>query len=184
MKIIQLTAKNVVEEIHNILREQQECFVWGIPDKNYVFSGRNENYNKEYCIENSIGILSFPNEGGVLVINKGDVELGHFSKDVHNKFNENFATELTQYLQAKSINASMKGNDIIIDDVYKCVGYSSRRYGEILYSAFHISINVNLELIKNICTKPMVKIPKGLSDYGVTTEEVLNLLKTMELKKE
>lgn len=184
MDIIQLTAQNVVEEIHSILNKQKECFVWGIPDKNYVFSGRNENFNKKYCIENNIGILSFPNEGGVLVINKGDVELGHFSKDVHNKFNENFATKLTQYLQEKNINASMEGNDILIDNMYKCVGYSSRRFGEILYSAFHISINVNLELIKNICTKPMIKIPKGLSYYGVTTEEVLKLLKTMELQKE
>ena len=33
-------------------------------------------------------------------------------------------------------------------------------------------INTKLEDIKKICTKPMVKVPKGLSEYGITTEEV------------
>lgn len=33
-------------------------------------------------------------------------------------------------------------------------------------------MNTNLDHIKAICRKPMKKVPKGLSDYGITTEEV------------
>lgn len=33
-------------------------------------------------------------------------------------------------------------------------------------------MNVDLEDIKKICKKPMKKVPKGLSEYGITTEEV------------
>lgn len=29
-------------------------------------------------------------------------------------------------------------------------------------------------LINQICTKPMIKVPGALSDYGLTTEEVMN----------
>ena len=35
-----------------------------------------------------------------------------------------------------------------------------------------IGINTNLDHIKAICRKPMKKVPKGLSEYGITTEEV------------
>lgn len=40
------------------------------------------------------------------------------------------------------------------------------------YTAGFISMNVNLDHIKAICKKPMEKVPKGLSEYGITTEEV------------
>lgn len=46
------------------------------------------------------------------------------------------------------------------------------RYGRIDYTAGFIGINTNLEHIKAICRKPMQKVPKGLSEYGITTEEV------------
>ena len=34
-------------------------------------------------------------------------------------------------------------------------------------------VNVDLEAIKNACKKPMVKVPKALSEYGITTEEMV-----------
>ena len=40
------------------------------------------------------------------------------------------------------------------------------------YTAGFIGINTNLDHIKAICRKPMKKVPKGLSEYGITTEEV------------
>lgn len=66
-------------------------------------------------------------------------------------------------------------------NTYKCGSYSSRRYGDILYSAFHVSINCNLELIKNICNKPMVKIPKGLNDFAITQEDVIGFLNSLNI---
>ena len=45
-------------------------------------------------------------------------------------------------------------------------------YGIIDYTGGIISMNVNLDHIKAICRKPMKKVPKGLSDYGITSEEV------------
>ena len=42
----------------------------------------------------------------------------------------------------------------------------------ICFPIWVISMNVNLDHIKAICKKPMEKVPKGLSEYGITTEEV------------
>lgn len=176
MEIIELTAENVVSGINGIIKNQQECVVYGVPDKNYVFVGRNdeEQYNKEYCEQNDVELLKFPNQGGIIVSSNGDFDIGHFSKDHFNGFNFKFADMLINFLKDKGINATLVGNDILIDDKYKCGSFSSRIYGEILYSAFHISINVDLQMIKDICVKPMsmFKVPKGLSDYGITTAEI------------
>jgi hypothetical protein len=35
---------------------------------------------------------------------------------------------------------------------------------------------MNLALIKAVCTKPMVKEPAGLEVYGITTDDVLNIV--------
>ena len=175
MEVIQLNAKNVSKEIKAIIQNQKECIVWGIPDKNYVFSGRNTNYNKLYCEENGIEILEFPNEGGVIVISNGDFDIGHFSFDLNNSFNLGLAKKVEDYLLNKKINAKFIGNDLIVDNKYKCASFSSRKFNNILYSAFHFSLSCNLELIKNICTKPMVKIPNGLTSFGISLEEIKTL---------
>jgi hypothetical protein len=46
------------------------------------------------------------------------------------------------------------------------------RYGRIDFSSAALSINIDLDHIKAICRKSMNKVPKGLSEYGITTEEV------------
>lgn len=172
MKIIELTEETMVDGIISRIQNQEEGIVWGITKYTNVFCGRNNSLNEEYCREHKIPMFKFPNEGGVVVVHVGDLSIGHFSFDVDNRFNRDLMNEYIEYLRNKGLNATQIDNDLIIDDVYKCGSYSSRRYGDILYSAFHVSVGMNLENIKNICTKPMTKIPRGLSDYGITTEEI------------
>ena len=61
---------------------------------------------------------------------------------------------------------------MLVDGIYKVASYSSRRFGDLLFSAFHISYEVNLDLIMKICTKPMEKTPKGLNEYEITEQEL------------
>lgn len=172
MEILQLTAYNCVDIMKEKIKNQEECFVYGVPDGVYVLPALTSPYNKEYCEKNNINILPIPNEGGALVIGNGDFEIGYFTKNKKTAFNQEFARHLIEILKSKGVDAVFAGNDILIDSKYKCAGCSSKVYGDILYCAFHISINVDLELIKNICTKTMSKIPKGLKDFGITTDEI------------
>ena len=41
----------------------------------------------------------------------------------------------------------------------------------------HFSVNVDVDLIRQICTKPMVKVPGALSDYGITAEMIWDDIK-------
>lgn len=180
MEIIELTAHNIMEGFSNIISNKKECFVYGIPDNNYVFTGTSNLCDLEYCKENNIKLLPIPNEGGVIVLSKGDVEIGIFKNNGW-LICKNFMNDLYKKLKDIVPNISIEGNDLIIDEKYKCVGSSSRNLGDAknpyIYTAIHISLNINLDLIKNICKKPMNKIPKGLGDYGITTEEMVELVK-------
>ena len=81
-----------------------------------------------------------------------------------------FADYFVDWLKSKGLNAEYVSNDIVVDG-YKVCGMAITRYGRIDYTAGFIGINTNLDNIKAICKKPMVKVPKGLSEYGITTEE-------------
>lgn len=179
MEIVQLTAQNIMQGFAEIISNKKECFVYGIPDNNYVFTGTTNMCNCEYCEEHGIRLLPIPNEGGVIVLSKGDVEIGIFKYngwDVCKRFMELLCEKLKERIPTIKVH----GNDLIIDDIYKCVGSSSRNLGDAknpyLYTAAHISLNVDLELIRHICKKPMNKIPKGLSEYGYTTEELERII--------
>lgn len=179
MEIIELTAQNIMEGFSEVISKKKECFVYGIPDNNYVFTGTTNTCDCEYCEKNNIKLLPIPNEGGVIVLSEGDVEIGIFKYNGW-KVCERFMKLLCEKLKEKIPNIEVVGNDLVIDGKYKCVGSSSRNLGDVknpyIYTALHISLNVDLELIKHICKKPMNKIPKGISEYGYTTEEIKNII--------
>ena len=178
MDIIEMNASNCEEIIANTVRAQEDAFIMGVTDKVLVLGGDSNEVNIAYCQENNIPIKNIPNVGGCMVLNIGDVEIGYFTTNIqsnwHNEFMENFC----KYLTNKRINAKMYGNDLLLDDTYKTASFSTRRLGNLLYIAVHISIDTLDELINNICLKPRNKIPKGLGQYGITTEEVVSFVKT------
>ena len=181
MEILELNANNVSNKIWQIIQEQKECVVWSIPDKHYIFTGyQNNNINSDCAKKYNAQILNFPNDGGAIVTSAGDFDLGHFSKNINNKFGIQLFEKVKEYLKEKNINVILADNDLLIDGKYKCGSYSSRRFNDILYTAVHISINADADMIKSICTKPMNKIPKGLSEFGITTDEIKEfIIKTL-----
>lgn len=66
----------------------------------------------------------------------------------------------------------MSGNDVLVEG-RKVIGHM-RMYlgGACNFYGGHISLTVNLPAIQRVCTKPMEKIPAGLSEFGITREEV------------
>ena len=59
-------------------------------------------------------------------------------------------------------------------DNYKVASGCECMEGDFLYMGYQISIYQDIEIIKHACNKPMIKIPKALSEYGITTEEMLS----------
>lgn len=174
MEIIEF--KEYINNLADYLTSKEEITVLVYGDKTYVLNGRDNTLNKEYCLENDIDILETKHIGGTIINFKEDICVGNFQNDF-NDFGDKFSEAIFKFLESKNLNVSKNGNDILIDNEYKVCSYSSVNMNGKLYTAFHISIGMDLGLIKEICVKEMKKIPKGLSDYGITTEEMVDLVK-------
>lgn len=135
-----------------------------------VFVHREKQVDEETCDALGYEVYEAYYNGGTIVGNKGDIAFAHFSHH-DNGWMENFIEHFLDWLKGKGLNAVYESNDILVDG-YKVCGMCVTRYGRIDYTAGFISMNVNLDHIKAICKKPMNKVPKGLSEYGITTEEV------------
>ena len=137
-------------------------------------------YSDETCIlqgENSfnyiegVKIYKTHDFGGTIVNFEGDLCVGNYQYMVFD-YGEKFMKKFTEFLVSKGLNATFTGNDILIDDKFKVASYMSQNIGGTIYTAIHISINMDLDLISKVCIKQINKIPTGLTEYGITTDMV------------
>lgn len=170
MIIKKVEIDQAVNTIQDFIQNENHGWAYCIHDKKVIFLPQNENYNESFCKENNYEILNTLHSGGIVVVNKNDISFVHFGP-IGDETMLNFANYLVNYYISKGLNAVFDGNDILIDG-YKISGLSATPYNHIQYSTIHVGINTNLEDIKAICTKPMVKIPKGLNEYNITAEEI------------
>ncbi|WP_458397417.1 hypothetical protein [Anaerotignum sp.] len=86
-------------------------------------------------------------------------------------------SDLVKFLQEKGIDAYSEGNDIICDG-FKVAGDSRLNLGDTGYSYYclFVSISSDIDVINKICQKPMSKPPRGLAYYGITRQEILDVL--------
>ena len=135
-----------------------------------VFCFHDRFADKEICTDLGYEVVEAFYNGGTIICNKGDMAFAHFGA-IENGWMMRFIDYFLDWLKAKGLNATYESNDILVDG-FKVCGLCITRYGRIDYTAGFIGINTNLDHIKAICRKPMNKVPKGLSEYGITTEEV------------
>lgn len=131
---------------------------------------RKTQVDEEVCKQYGYEVVESYNNGGTILANAGDIIFSHLEAP-ENGWIFKFADYFVNWLKAKGMNAVYEDNDILVDG-YKVCGLCVTRYGRIDFSSAILSIHINLDHIKAICKKPMKKVPKGLSEYGITTEEV------------
>ena len=170
MKARKIAQVDFRSEVEKIIASGQKSIIYGIADTPYVQVHRKTQVDENVCRELGYGIIELYHNGGTLVLNPGDVLMGHFG-DPENEWHNRFIAHFVDWLKDKGLNAVNDGNDVLLDG-YKVCAYCVTRYGRIDYTGTFIGVNTNLDHIKAICRKPMVKVPKGLSEYGISTEEV------------
>lgn len=131
---------------------------------------RKTQVDADMCAALGYEVVESYNNAGTIVSNEGDILVGHFYRP-NNGWHDRFVTYFLEWLKGKGLNAEYVSNDILVDG-FKVCGMCITRYGRIDYTGGIISVNTNLDHIKAICKKPMVKVPRGLSEWGITTEEV------------
>ena len=170
MEIKKITQADWLPEVTKCIQGGIHKVLYGTTDAPVIIVHRRTQVNAEMCEDMGYTVLESYNNGGTIVSNAGDVLIGHFAEP-DNGWRDRFIAYFIEWLKSKGLNAEFVSNDIVVDG-YKVCGMCITRYGRIDYTGGIISMNVNLDHIKAICRKPMKKVPKGLSDYGITSEEV------------
>lgn len=171
------SAEKTAEMCSFNVRHQREGLLIYRPDEMCVLISSSDPMDKEFLEANGIKTVRLGNAGGCIVAFPDNIEIGHFSKDLENTFLERLTYEIMAFLKDRGLDVTRNNNDVLVDNTYKVFSTSKATYNDtILFSGAHISINCDAELIDKICTKPMKKIPKGLSEYGITSDEMLDLI--------
>ena len=126
--------------------------------------------DEDICNKLGYEIVESFNNAGTILANQGDIIFSHLDAP-NNGWIERFAIYFLDWLKNKGLNAVYEDNDILVDGCKVC-GMCITRYGRIDFSSAIVGVNTNLDHIKAICKKPMKKVPKGLSEYGIMSEEV------------
>lgn len=137
--------------------------------------------NLNYIKQSNYNVWNSRNFGGTIVAFPNDIDIGILKKDGFD-LGKNILIFLKEKLSKYIVNLEIIGNDLLVDNKYKVVSFASTNAGDnYIYTVVHISLNPNVEIISKVCTKEMKKIPKGLSDYGLTTELIEEILQELEI---
>lgn len=170
MKYYKVQQPNTVNEIKKNIECGNHTSFNVMIETPVVFVHREKQVDTEICKAMGYEVYEAYYNGGTIIGNKGDMAFAHFG-ELDNGWMERFVSYFVDWLKSKGLNAVYESNDILVDG-YKVCGMCITRYGRIDYTAGFIGVNTNLEHIKKICKKPMQKVPKGLSEYGITSAEV------------
>lgn len=170
MKNIKVTQENWLKEAETHIKNGLHRIAYVVIEKPVAIVHRKTQVDEDTCTALGYEVYEAFNNGGTIVSNEGDIVIGHFYRP-DNGWRDKFVNHFVDWLKSKGLNAVYENNDVLVDG-YKVCGMCVTRYGRIDYTGGIIGINTNLEDIKKICRKPMEKVPKGLSEYGITTEEV------------
>lgn len=176
MEIIKTNFDDVSGLVEDILKNQKEAVLYTVSDQYCAVVGSNGGASISAIKNAGIKCVEINHEGGTIVISPGDIDIGIFTKGYAGRdYRDRLVDKLLTKLAEKSYWAACVDNDILVDGK-KVVGFGSRMFGGILYTAIHISVNIDLDLIRKICTKPMQKTPDGLINYQINTKDVLEIL--------
>lgn len=170
MEMLKVTEENVLAEVKRSIDWGLHRKMYMIPVSPMAFVYSEAQIDAEVCANMGYTVYPAFYNGGTILCNKGDLVFAHFGKP-ENGWIYGFVDYFVEWLKAKGLNAEYVDNDVLVDGCKVC-GTCITRYGRIDYTCCFICIDIDLYHIKAICRKPMHKIPKGLSDYGITTEEV------------
>lgn len=170
MEYYKVKQPNTVSEIKKNIEGGYHTGFHVLVENPVAFVHRERQVDKDICTAMGYEVYEAYYNGGTILGNKGDIAFAHFG-EIENGWMMRFVAYFLDWLKGKGLNATYESNDILADG-YKVCGMCVTRYGRIDYTAGFIGMNTNLDHIKAICRKPMKKVPKGLSEYGITTAEV------------
>ena len=113
-------------------------------------------------------IVNMPGDLGICITTWGNSELA-----------PQIVERMTERLRELG-EVSMDENDILLDGKKVLSWARATTLQGWCQSVIHCSVGpMNLDLVREICTKPMKKVPGSLGDYGVTAKELWSIAASM-----
>lgn len=177
-----ITEKEIISELKAGLQNPNRTALV-LYENTQINYGFDDKPNFEYCKQHNLAFVDIGRRGGAFVVNAGDVGLGHVAKGLNNDFGELLYSAFLKFLLSKGLNAIATENDILING-YKVFGWASHYYKDYdaTFITIHFSMSVDLDMIKSVCIKPMHKVPKGLNDFGIYREDIIQLIENVVTK--
>lgn len=151
----------------------EDCF-YGVWEQSSIHYGEDKDFNKDVAYERLLNQYKVRRSGGAIVAQPGDVCCVFLNND-SSDFMSQLKLFIKQKLEERNIKITTDKNDLLIDDK-KFFGDIREKFGNFYFYGCHISLSVDLETIQKVCLKPMEKVPVGLSEYGISTQDVENWL--------
>lgn len=170
MEIIKPTQDEWMPEVVRHIQGGIHKIGYVVIERPVAIVHRAHQVDAETCGMLGYEIVESFNNGGTILATEGDIIMSNLDAP-ENGWIQRFAEHFVDWLKVRGLNAEYVDNDVLIDG-FKVCGTCVTRYGRIDFSSAILTVTVKLDHIKAICKKPMKKVPKGLSDYGITTEEV------------
>lgn len=176
MKQLILPLEAGAKFIENFPKNPFPCVINVVPPKGKttICPGKDTMADAEKFLNSEeYDVVPTYHSGGTLVFFEDQIVYAVFDKKAP-KLNYE---KIMEYLHKKGVNTTRIKNDILCDG-YKVCGEMCRKLenSEYYYYALYISINMDANLVNKVSSKPMEKPPRGLSYYGITRQEMLDLL--------
>lgn len=177
MEIIKAKSPLDFENYANECLKGHEGTVIYVHKENCVWSGLLKNtYDEEECKKRGLtvcfgryyagSIVNMPNDISVCITTWGKCDKGF-----------EICKAVMELLKKQDIDVFFDVNDVIADGKKVASYCSVQQPSGWVQTVVHISIGeMNLDLVKAICTKPIKKIPGALSDYGIKTKDILKIV--------
>lgn len=177
-----LSAEDSFAEIARLEQEQKEGVVVNIAEKLWAGCAPDNAYHEDIRAKYNIPIFHSAYRAGMVdVVFPGDLCICVVEKTRSNIGDQLF--EIAQnYLQARGIHALADGSDFLLADVEARQVYKFGSYGviptetDMWETTVHISIHADMELIELFRVEPPEMRRVGLDLYGITAEELWDVI--------
>lgn len=154
-------------------RLSKNTFLCALPKQKVVFYPTGAEYNKEYCEQNNILCIPKPYLGGVICSLPVDLDVSIIALNAPSAFSQVILNKVVNWIKTKtSSEVIISGNDILIEG-NKVLGMGNYSFNSTFVCGFHLSFDIDLDFIQQVCNKEIVKVPIGLNNFGAFNREEL-----------
>lgn len=182
MKIQRTKNADYFEAVANECLAGREGIVVCINADLCVWTGELATFDLAACKRNGLAVGRGKYLGGSIVCMPGDLSIC-ITTWGNSELAPQVVDRATEWLARRGISITRDENDVLADGKKVISWARATTLQGWCQSVVHFSVGaMDLELVREICTKPMVKVPGALSDYGITAEmiwaEIAPLLST------